>query len=85
MEAKGIPEQVGMSPSRAWSQWVEKGATGQSDPPPLLCLSEATSGVPCPVVISSVQDKQETPRKSPVEQHKHDEGSRASPEEGKAF
>ena len=42
------------------------------DPPPLLCLDQATSGVPCPVLGSLVQERKETTRVSPAEVYKDD-------------
>lgn len=47
-------------------------------------FDEATSGVMCPVLSSSIQRRHETSRESPEEGHKGDEGPGASPELGKA-
>ena len=45
-----------------------------SDPPPLLCPDDATSGVLCPVLGSSVQKTQGSPRRRLVEGHKDGKG-----------
>lgn len=47
------------------------------DPPPLLCRSEATSGVPCPVLGSLVQERQGISRESLAEGHRDPEKPRA--------
>ena len=54
-------------------QQVEGG-----DRRPLLCPGHATYGVLCPVLGSPVQERQGSPRRSPAESHKDDEGPGAS-------
>ena len=39
--------------------------------PPLLCPGEATFRVLCPVLVSPVQKRQESLRRSPVDGHKN--------------
>ena len=60
--------------------WQVKGG----DPLSLLCPAEDTSGVPCPVLGSPVQERQGSVGESPVGDHKDDKGSGASPLRGKA-
>lgn len=50
----------------------------------LFCCDEATSGILCSVLGSSVQKRQGYPRKSPVEDHKNDTGPGAFPAQGRA-
>ena len=50
----------------------------------LLCPDEDTSGLLCPVLGSSVQERYQTSRDSPVEGHKDDEWSAVSPLLGEA-
>ena len=45
----------------------------------LLSLDEATHGVLCPVLSSSVHRRQGTPGESPAESHKDDQGPGAPP------
>lgn len=47
--------------------------------PTLLCPGEATSTALCPVLDSSVQERQGTSTDSPEEGYKDDEGPGASP------
>ena len=49
------------------------------DPPLLLCPGEATFRILCPVPDSPVQKRQRSPRRSPEEGHKDDQGPGASP------
>ena len=62
---------------------IKKKIRGQQvnggDPPPLMCPGEPTFRLLCPVLGSSVQKRQGSPRRSPVEGHKGDEGPAASP------
>jgi len=44
-----------------------------------LCPGEATLRTLCPVLGSAGQKRQGSPRRSPAEGHKHDEGPGASP------
>jgi len=46
---------------------------------PLLYTAEVTSGVPCPVLGSSVQERRGSPGESPAEGHKDDWGPGAPP------
>ena len=60
----------------------ESGQQGKGgDPPPLLCPGEATSAVLCPVLGSSVQERQGTSKESPAEGHRDDWGTGALPYE----
>ena len=54
------------------------------DPLPLLCPGQASPGVLCPVLGSPFQKSQGSPRRSPAESHKGDQGAGASPIRGKA-
>jgi len=56
------------------SQQVEGGES-----PPLFCPGEAISGVLCPVLGSSVQERQETSRENSVKGCRNDEGPGAFP------
>ena len=58
--------------------------TEEGDPHPLLCPGEATSGILCPVPVSPVQRRQESPRKSPSEGCKDYQKPGAPPVGGKA-
>ena len=51
---------------------------------PLLCPGEATSEVLCPVLGSSVQKREGSPRKSPVEVDRDHKWPGAFPVEGRA-
>lgn len=61
----------GIHPEVHWNSglWIEGG-----DPPPLLSPGEATSGVPCPVVGSPVQEGQRTTGEGPAKGHKDGQG-----------
>ncbi|KAJ7412270.1 hypothetical protein BTVI_46989 [Pitangus sulphuratus] len=62
-------------------EWIGKSMASRSREvilPPLLGPSESTSGVLCPVLDASVQERQGTTGEGPVEGHKDDEGSGAS-------
>jgi len=54
-------------------------AANRSDPSPLLCPAEATSGALCPVLGFSFQDIQGTAGESPVEGYKDGDKFGASP------
>ena len=68
-------------PIVAWGALKECGQQGEGGGPssPLLCPGEAASGVLCPVLSSSVQERQETCRESAAEGHKDYEGHGTSP------
>jgi len=51
----------------------------RDDLSPLLCPGEATAGVLCTILGSPVQDRQGSPRESPVEGHKDGGGPGVSP------
>jgi len=65
-----------------WYLGVHKKERGQQveggSPPPLLCPSEAPSGVLCPVLGSPAQERRGATGESPVEGYKDDEGTGAS-------
>lgn len=56
----------------------------RDDLSPLFCPGEATAGVLCTILDSPVQDRQGSPRESPVEGHKDGEGPGVSPVWGTA-
>ena len=59
---------------------LPKSLAGRSrDPPPLLCPAEAASGVRCPTLGSSAQERQGTSGEGAAEGHKDGEGRGASP------
>ncbi|RMC04466.1 hypothetical protein DUI87_18911 [Hirundo rustica rustica] len=58
--------------------WEECGQQVRgADPPALLGPGEATSGVLCPVLGSSIPERQGAPGECPAKGHKDDEGSGA--------
>ena len=64
--------------------YIKKSMTEGDDSPFLLYHDEATFVVLCPVLGSSVEERQRTSRESPTEGHKDDEEPGASPIQGKA-
>ena len=55
----------------------------EDTPPPLLCLGEATSGVLCPLLGSTVKERQQTTGDNPEEGHEDIVGPGASLSLGK--
>ena len=70
-----------------WDPVVHQEECGQQveggSPSPLLCPSEAPSGVPCPVLRSPVQERWGTTGESPAEGYEDDETTGASLLRGK--
>ncbi|RMC17428.1 hypothetical protein DUI87_06010 [Hirundo rustica rustica] len=73
------PHEPGVCPCDQEGQWCPGihledhfQQTMGADPAPLLCSGEATSGVLCPVLCSTVQERHEGPGVGPVEDYKDD-------------
>jgi len=69
----------------SWGALKTQGQQSEGgESPPLLCPGEAKSGVLCPVWGSSIQKRQDSPRRSPTKSPKDYTGLAASTEWGKA-
>lgn len=65
-----------------WHPGVHQEECGQQakggDRPPLLCPREATAGILCLILVSTVQEKQGATGKDPLEGHEGNKESGAS-------